>query len=189
MCLLCICVGLLNSSCETVEKASHSNTSGFSAHSSHSNHFDQPTLLLHAFSNPLVFHNPENFSLDVFVENLGNRPVTIFPSLFQMELRPLERGIASYHPTIERQDRSPWEGAFVLKPQEVRKVKGLGLNGKEGSWTIENGSYGISIRYFVEEAQFLDSTPFQEDSPFNDSQIWVGDLQSKEMTIRYVSKG
>lgn len=185
ICLVCICMGFMNASCASVEEGSRLDSL---PHSSLSLDPKQPALHLHAFMNPPVFHDLKEFSIEVFVENIGDRPVTIFPSLFQMEFRPLERGRVSYNP-VEQEPVSVWEEAFVLKSEEVRKIKYVDLDGKNGRWALERGSYGLSVRYFVENEQLPMDRVIEKREVFEKSHVWVGDLQSKEVTIHYVPKG
>ncbi len=188
LCVLGTCLGLMQVSCSSGDEITRLESPAQPSSALQLEQAEQPVLSLHAVSHPLVLHDLSEFSLDLFVENLSQRPVTIFPSFIQMEFRPLERGTVSFRP-MEQEPVSIWEDAFVLMPEEVRTINDISLKGRQGTWSLERGSYGLSIRYYVENDQLPLDRSVGVKSPFKESHLWVGDLQSQEVTIHYVPKG
>ena len=56
---------------------------------------------------------------------------------------------------------------------------------RDGLWKLDRGAYSLSLRYVVPEALEANEHASAEESPFPDTLLWVGELQSQEVTVRY----
>ncbi len=144
----------------------------------------KPKLGLFLHVHPLTYGSPDALSVEIYFENLGEDPMVILPSLLHRQYRPLEDGAASYIPGPNG-GMLPWQGAFVLGPLELKKVELMGMGARDGLWELDPGAYGLSVRYLVEEDLVAEPSFLLKNSNLGEVPIWVGDVQSREIIVRY----
>jgi hypothetical protein len=122
--------------------------------------------------------------MDVFFENLGGAPIVVLPSLIHRQYQPLGEASATYVP-LPGPQISPWEGAFTLKPRETRGVRITGMRDADGVWALEGGNYRMALLYTVGE-ELAATSPFTNGGlGVQEAAVWVGELESREITVRY----
>ena len=146
--------------------------------------YDQAMLKLYVDEPELAYERPETFRLEAFFENRGRSRVLILPSLIHRQYRPVNGETVTYVP-YPGPRLSPWDGAFALDPNETRVVILSGMRERDGLWKLDRGAYSLSLRYVVPEALEANEDASAEESPFPDTLLWVGELQSQEVTVRY----
>lgn len=146
---------------------------------------DHADLRVYLNEYPVIYEDPELFSLDVFFENRGPDTLIILPSLIRRHYHPMdESGVVTYVP---RSDPAPssWEGAFTLQARETKVVTLAGMEDGEGVWELDTGFYRLSVRYVVPEGLTLDGEHRGGEIETKEGVLWVGEEESQELTVRY----
>ena len=141
-------------------------------------------LHVHLDDYPLVYEEPETFVLQVSFENRGDTPILVLPSSIHRQYQPLADGRVTYRP-FPGPRVSPWEHAVAIQPRQFHIVTLTGMQDGDGLWTLEPGTYRLSVRYLVTPDLANGAGVEKEQASAPDGDIWVGELQTREVTLRY----
>jgi len=148
-----------------------------------------PKLKLHLYVTDfrVVYDDPDSFVLDVYFENVGEQTLVVLPSHIHRQYRPLDRTTATYVPYPSPRF-SPLKGAFALMPRETRMVQLTGMRDGDGAWALDYGNSQLSLRYLVTEDFAANGDLAEQQVVSGDGQVWVGELQSQPVAVRYERK-
>ena len=141
-------------------------------------------LHVHLDDYPLVYEEPETFVLQVSFENRGDTPIVVLPSSIHRQYQPLADGRVTYRP-FPGPRVSPWEHAVAIQPRQIHSVTLTGMQDGDGLWTLEPGTYRLSVRYLVTPDLANGAGVEKEQASSLDGDVWVGELETREVTLRY----
>jgi len=122
-----------------------------------------------------------SFQLSVIFENLGEEKIVILPQSIRRNYQSKDHDAAKYVP-FPGPRIYPLKDAFTLLPGQRNEINLIGMRDGDGIWTLEPGTYDLSIRYTV--SQDLVSS-YARDFPDSNARIWTGSIESKKITVKF----
>ncbi len=141
-------------------------------------------LHVHLDDYPLFYEDPESFVLQVSFENRGETPIVVLPAYIHRQYHPLDEGRVTYRP-FPGPPVSPWEQAVAIQPHQIHTITLTGMQDGDGHWTLERGTYRLSLRYLVMPDLADGAGVEKERGSYPHGEVWVGELETREVTVRY----